>query len=119
MLHAAALVAVFAALAGVALGLTVLGIVLSCAYLVADALGLLATSVRSVELREDGSGSWTDGAGHQYPVQFTQASWVSSGIMVIGLRRGRWRTRWLVLMSDSAAPGSLRRLRVWLRWRPV
>ena len=119
LLHAAALGAAFATLTGVALGFTVLGIGLSCAYLVADVSGLLATSVQSLQVREDGSGTWSDRAGRQYSVQSTRASWVSSAFMVIGLRATTGRTRWLVLMPDSAAPDSLRKLRVWLKWRPV
>jgi hypothetical protein len=40
-------------------------------------------------------------------------------MVVIGLRATPWRTRWLVLLPDSAAPERLRRLRTWLKWRPA
>ena len=116
-LHASALAAALASLSGVPMVLTCFGIVLCAVGVLAEALGLLPSSVRSLELQEDGSGMWRERSGRQYPVQSTRASWVSGGLVVLGLRTGRWRMRWIVLMPDSAPAESLRRLRVWLRWR--
>ena len=101
------------------LALIIVGVLLSTACTIADALLRLPSSVQAFHLEEDGSGHWRDCAGREHRVRGARASWVSAGVVVLGLRTGRWRTRWVVLLPDSAAAESLRRLRVWLKWRPA
>ena len=116
-IHAGALAAAVASVPGWALVLIAVGILVSAAASVADALLALPSSVRELELEEDGSGRWRDRAGLEHPVRSARPSWVSPGLVVLGLQGARRRTRWLVLMGDSAAAEPLRRLRVWLKWR--
>jgi toxin CptA len=118
-IHAAALAAAIASVSGIPLVLIIVGVLVSGVCAVADALLRLPSSVQAFELEEDGSGRWRDRGGREHRVRCAQASWVSAGLVVLGLQTGRWRTRWVVLLPDSAAAESLRRLRVWLRWRPA
>lgn len=106
-------------LAGPALSVTGLGILLSGIWCVIDALLLWPSSVHVIELEEDGRGRWLDRSGRAHQVLATRASWASAGLIVLGLRTSRWRTRWLVLLPDAAAPEPLRQLRTWLKWRPA
>ncbi len=115
-LHAAALAAAATSLSGWPLALIVAGILLSAAISIADALLALTSSVLAFELEEDGSGRWRDRAGLEHPVRSTRPSWVSPGLVVLGLKGAR-RTRWVVVMTDSAGAEPFRRLRVWLKWR--
>jgi hypothetical protein len=119
VLHALALGAAAATLSGVALILVCAGVLVSGACTIADALLRLPSSVMSMELQEDGTGRWRDRAGREHPVISARATWVGAGVVVLGLRSSAWRTRWLLLLPDSAAAEAQRRLRVWLKWRPV
>ena len=92
---------------------------ISCAVTTADALQRLPSSVVWLELQEDGTGRWRDRAGREHSIRAARATWASPGMVVLGLASSRWRTRWLVLLPDSAAAEALRHLRVWLRWRPA
>jgi hypothetical protein len=118
-LHLLAITAAAATFSGIALVLVACGLVLSAGYGVAEALLRLGSSVRWLELQEDGSGRWRDGTGREHAVIAARATWVGAGMVVLGLRSSRGRTRWLVLMPDSAPAAEIRRLRVWLKWRPV
>ena len=118
-IHAAAAAGAVASLSGMPLLLIVVGVLLSAACTIADALLKLPSSVQDFELAEDGSGRWRDRGGREHVVRSAQASWVSSGLVVLGLQSGSWRTRWVLLLPDSAAADPMRRLRVWLRWRPA
>jgi hypothetical protein len=117
--HLAAFVAALASVSGAPLVLIIIGVIVSGACTVADALLRMPSSVQCFELEEDGSGRWRDRAGRLHTVRRTRASWVSAGLVVLGLQTGAWRTRWLVLLPDSAASDALRQLRVWLKWRPA
>ncbi len=117
VVHAGALGAAIASVPGWGLVLIVIGILVSAAASIADALLTLPGSVREFELEEDGSGHWRDCAGLDHPVRNARPSWVSPGLVVLGLQGAQRRTRWLLLMGDSAAAEPLRRLRVWLKWR--
>ena len=116
-LHALAAGSAWLGLSGAPLLLTLAGILLSAVWTVGDALLAWTSSIHAMELEENGSGRWTDGQGRAHPVQGTRASWVSAGLVVVGLRTSRWRIRWVVLLPDAAAPGPLRQFRTWLRWR--
>lgn len=115
--HAAALAAAAASIAGWGLVLIVVGILVSAAATIADALQQLPSSVREFELDEDGSGCWRDRAGREHRIGVARCGWVSPALVVLGLRKGRQRWRWIVLMTDSAPAPQLRKLRVWLKWR--
>jgi hypothetical protein len=117
--HGLALAAAIASLSGMPLVMICIGVVLSAGATVADALLRLPSSALSFDLDEDGTGRWRDRAGREHPVRAANATWVGAGVVVLGLRQSRWKAKWLVLLPDSAAGESLRRLRVWLKWRPV
>ncbi|OGA95731.1 MAG: hypothetical protein A3G27_10275 [Betaproteobacteria bacterium RIFCSPLOWO2_12_FULL_66_14] len=116
--HLLALAAAWTGLSGMPLILTAAGVMLSGLCTVADALLLWPGSVARLELAENGSGRWLDRAGREHRVRAARATWVSAGVVVLGLQMSRWRTRWVVLLPDSAAAEPLRRLRAWLKWRP-
>ena len=118
-LHLAAGLAALVSLRGLPLGLVASGIALSGGWSVADALLRLPSSVCAIELREDGSGRWRDRQGREHAVVDATSSWAGPVLVVLGLRVSRWRTRWVLLLPDSAPADALRRLRVWLKWRPV
>jgi hypothetical protein len=118
-LHALALGTGCNVLSGLPLLLVTGGILLSAGWTVSDALGRLPTSVQSMELQEDGTGRWRDRQGREHPVRAIKTGWVGPALMVLGLSSSRWRTRWLVLLPDSAPADGLRGLRVWLKWRPA
>jgi hypothetical protein len=118
-LHLAAFGAAFASLSGLPAALVCAGVLVSAACSVADALQRLPSSVLWMELQEDGTGRWRDRIGREHPVRATQASWASPGLIVLGLGGSRWRTRWVVLLPDSAPAQALRSLRVYLKWRPA
>jgi hypothetical protein len=116
--HGLALAAAWLGLDGPALGLAGSGVVLSAIWTIGDALLVWPSSIHAIELEDNGTGQWQDGAGRRHSVTATRASWVSAGMVVLGLRMSRWRTRWVVMLPDAAAPEPLRKLRIWLRWRP-
>jgi toxin CptA len=119
VLHGLAAAAALTSFAGVSLWLILGGLVLSAACSVADALLRLPSSVLWFDLEEAGSGRWKDRAGHEHSILKVIPTWLGAGMVVLGLSGGRWRTRWLVLLPDAADADALRRLRVWLRWRPL
>jgi hypothetical protein len=119
VLHGMALCAAFVALSGFPLALVGFGVLVSCVVSLADALQGLPASVAWLELQEDGTGRWRDKKGREHPVRAARGTWVSPELVILGLVPPRGRTRWLVLLPDSAAGEALRGLRVWLRWRPA
>ncbi len=118
-IHALALVAASASFSGAALWLIGGGTLVSAAGTVADALRSLPSSVLSFDLEENGSGSWQDRSGREHRILQVVPTWLGAGMVVLGLKERRWSTRWLVLLPDAAEAEALRRLRVWLRWRPA
>jgi hypothetical protein len=117
-LHALALASAWLGLDGLPLLVTASGVLLSGIWNVGDALLAWPSSIHAMELEENGAGAWLDRAGRSHAVIGTRTSWVSAGLVVVGLKTSRWRTRWLVLLPDAAAAEPLRKLRIWLRWRP-
>ncbi|HKB63482.1 MAG TPA: protein YgfX [Burkholderiales bacterium] len=115
--HVFALGAAWVSLAGWALVLVGLGVLLSGAGCLAEALHRSSRAAVSLELREDGRASWRDRNGRWHEGRLANEHFVSTAFVVLRLdQTGRGR-KWLVLMGDSARPEDLRRLRVWLRWR--
>jgi toxin CptA len=93
------------------------GIALSGAAAVAEALHWVAGAARELELRDDERCAWRDGAGRWHEGRNRGSHFVSSGLIVVGLRTSAWWHKRIVLMADSSDAESLRRLRVWLRWK--
>jgi hypothetical protein len=116
--HALALAAAWSSLAGLPLAFAGAGIVLSGVWTAGDALLQWPGSVLQLELEDNGSGRWVDRAGREHPIQSSRTTWVSAGLVVLGMQTSRWRTRWLILLPDSGGAEALRRLRAWLKWRP-
>jgi hypothetical protein len=113
-----ALGAAWMSLSGMPLILSATGVALSGVWTVGDALLLWPSSVIRFELEDNGSGRWFDRRGREHRINSTRTTWVSADLVVLGMQGSRWRTRWLVLLPDSAAKEAMRRLRAWLRWRP-
>jgi toxin CptA len=118
-LHGLAAAAALTSFSGVSLWLILAGLATSAACSVADALLRLSSSVLWFDLEEAGSGRWKDRGGQEHSIVKVIPTWLGAGMLVLGLKGGRWRTRWLVLLPDAAEADTLRRLRVWLRWRPL
>lgn len=68
-----------------------------------------------LRLRQDGSLQWRDQSGDWQDAEIGGDSLVNTWVMVVRLRVAE-RLRTLILLSDSAPPDALRRLRVFLRW---
>jgi hypothetical protein len=115
--HLLALAGAAAALVGWPLLLVAAGIVLSCAVTVADALQRTLRSARALELRAEGTCAWRDGAGRWHEGTLHGPRFVAPGLVVLPLKKGALRRKWIVLLPDSSDRESLRRLRGLLRWR--
>ena len=76
-----------------------------------------ATPSRVVHLLLDGQGGWqlTQADGRVIEPRLCPDSRVTPALILLNFRVGRWRRRSLLLLSDSADAGALRRLRVRLR----
>lgn len=92
------------------------GIVLTWAWLCAQALHRVGSAARTLELGADGGVRCRDVRGQWHEAQLQPGSYVSGWLIVLILR-ANGRLRSLVLLPDAAAAEELRRLRVWLRWR--
>lgn len=115
--HLAALACVVAALDAWPLGLSAAGIVLSGVATVGETLLAWPGSPVELQLNEDGSGRWTDRRGGVHAAAKVVISFTAAWLVVVGLRGGRFRTRWLVVPADAATREDHRRLRLWSRWR--
>lgn len=115
--HLLALAGAAAALGGWPLLLVAAGIVLSCAITVAEALQRTARSARALELRAEGPCAWRDGAGRWHEGTLHGQRFIAPGLIVLPLKEGALRRKWIVLLPDSSDGESLRRLRGLLRWR--
>ena len=117
-IHGLGVLAILCSLDGIAMGLTLLGVVFSAAWCVSNEMLWLAGAVSSFEIMSDGTGSWTNCRGESHSVSHIKVSWCSQSVLVIGFWQRGAHWRWLILAPDSAAPDALRGLRVWARWRP-
>jgi toxin CptA len=118
-LHGLAAAAALTSFSGASLWLILTGLAVSAACSIADALLRLPSSVLWFDLHEEGRGRWQDRAGREHSILKVIPTWLGAGMVVLGLNASRWKTRWLVLLPDAAEAEALRRLRVWLKWRPV
>lgn len=94
------------------------GIALAWIWHLAPALQRGRRAVRALELRAQGDARWQDAAGQWNEAEIQSGTYVSNWLVVVDLGSPGRRGRSLVLLPDSAASEELRRLRVWLRWRP-
>jgi hypothetical protein len=75
-------------------------------------------AVAALELHGEAGCTLVQRDGTRAAAQVLGSSYVTRALTVLHLRQeSRRRLRYVVLMSDSAAPETLRRLRVRLRWR--
>jgi len=63
----------------------------------------------------DGTWTLTLVSGKQVEARLLPSTFVTPGLSVLNLRRGRWRSCAMVLLPDTLDPDLLRRLRVRLR----
>ncbi len=117
--HLIAFGGIASTLDGWPLGLSLGGVLLSGIGCVGEALLLWPGSPAKVELYEDGSARWTDRRGEGHTAGKVVVTFAAAWVVVIGLRHGRYRTRWLVVPADAASAEDHRRLRLWSRWRPA
>lgn len=71
-----------------------------------------------VRIGADGRLQCVDGTDEWRDAEVLGDSFVSNALIVLRYRQDAGRVRTLALLPDSAAPDSLRRLRVSLRWIP-
>ncbi len=114
----AALASVWASLPDLAVAPFAAGIVLALVWYIPAALQRGKRAVQALELGAEGKARWQDGAGQWHDAQILASSYVSAWLVVMNLGANAGPTRSVVLLPDSAAAEDLRRLRVWLRWRP-
>lgn len=112
-----ALVCVWISLTLPAFLLAAVGIVLTWAWYLAQALQLGRFALRALELNVQGSARCQDGTGRWHEFEILPGSYVSGWLIVVILGEGGRRRRSLVFLPDGAAADDLRRLRAWLRWR--
>lgn len=115
--HLAAVGSMAVTLDGLPLGLGMAGVMVSGIGCVGEALLLWPGSPVALDLNEDGSGRWTARHGEVHKADKVVVSYTAAWVVVLGLRHGRYRTRWLVVPADAASRESHRSLRLWSRWR--
>jgi toxin CptA len=100
----------------------------ACAALVASLLFALGRHARrsagaavvEVALRQDGRVDLRRRDGACLQERLLPSTFVSPMLVILNLAGNRWRPPRAVLVpADSVAADDHRRLRVWLRWRPV
>ncbi|MBV6476057.1 MAG: hypothetical protein KJZ92_08045 [Rhodocyclaceae bacterium] len=96
-----------------------LAIIASCLVaLRRHVLGLAATSVRELFLREDGSVEVTLANGDRYDAAVSGRSTIWPWLVILQLEgRDAARRQPLVILPDALAGGEWRVLRSWLRWK--
>ena len=116
--HALAIVSACISLNGWAQYLVAGGVLLSAVGCLAEVLFRLPAAAVSLELRADGSASWSDRRGARHEGWLNGGQFVWPSLIVLGIKQSGRSRKWIVLMRDSAPADDLRRLRVWLRWQP-
>jgi len=114
--HGLAMSAVWISLGGLPRVLVGITLLASLAANLAQALQRTPWSAVSLELAEDGRASWRDPRGAWHEGTLGGSHFVSPLLVVVGLKTRNGRAKRVILLSDSAPPDDLRRLRVWLRW---
>ena len=107
------------ALDGLPLFLAAAGVTLSGAYTIGQALQLYGRIPAEFRLGEDGSVAWRDRRGGWRDARLGPGVFVSTWLILLPLIDGAGRRTWIIVAADAAGKDDHRRLRVWLRWRPV
>jgi len=116
--HILALAAAWASFADWPRYLVGSGVLLSGAACLVEILHRSSSAPASLELHADGRASWRDRYGAWHEGGLGAGHFVSSALVVMALDRMEGGRKWVVLMADCAPAEELRRLRIWLRWRP-
>ena len=118
LMAGAALAAAWSSLSELAFVPVAAGIVLALVWHVPAALQRGKRAVQALELGAEGKIRWRDGSAQWHDARILPSTYVSGWLVVMNLGEDAGRARSLVLLPDSAGAEDLRRLRVWLRWRP-
>ena len=118
IVHALALVSVWASLDGWPRYFVAAGVLVSGVACLSEAMMRRGAVAVSLELHPDGRVSWRDRNGVWHEAKLTGDHFVSVPLIVLGLRQGPTGRKRIVLMRDSAPADELRRLRAWLRLKP-
>jgi hypothetical protein len=117
--HFAAAWTAWTALPAAAALVCVGGVALSLGTLVARILHRSRWSVLGLELRADGRAAWLGRDGIWHPVARIAGVALAPWLVVVALRDGTGRRLGLLVLPDAVEAVAMRRLRMWLRWRPA
>lgn len=117
--HLTAACAAFVALPVAAALVCAGGVALSLGAIAGRMLQVSRWSVLGLELRPDGDAGWLGRDGTWRPAVRLAGVALAPWLVVVALRDQSGRTLGLVVLPDAAEPGEMRRLRMWLRWRPM
>jgi hypothetical protein len=99
--------------------LCVAGVAVSLAALLGRLLHRSRWSVLGLELSADGSAAWQDRDRKWHPATGLVGVALAPWLVVLAVRDEAGRSRNVLVLPDTVDSGALRRLRLWLRWRPV
>jgi toxin CptA len=116
--HGAALAAAVAGLPAPAAAIVAAGLAASVIEHVRRALHRSPLAVAGLELDAGGGVAIAGPASGWSPARLVDAAVPVPWLAVVSLRDALGRRRTAVVLPDSLAPESFRRLRVWLRWQP-
>ncbi len=117
--HAVALTAVVVGLPAPAAAIVAAGLAASVIEHVRRALHRSPLAVAALEFDAGGGVAVAGPASEWSPARLTDAAVPVSWLAVVSLRDALGRRRTAVVLPDSLAPEPFRRLRVWLKWRPL
>ncbi len=117
--HVAAAWSAYAALPAVPAALCVAGVAVSLGALLGRLLHRSRWSVLALRLNADGSAAWQDLDRTWRPATELTGAVLASWLVLLSIRDETGRSRNVLVLPDSVDRDALRRLRLWLRWRPV
>ena len=118
LIAGAALACAWASLPDIAFLPVAAGIVLALVWHIPETLQRGKRAVRTLQFKAQGAVRWQDGSGQWHEAQILPSSYVCGWLVVLNLGANGRLARSVVLLPDCADAEELRRLRVWLRWRP-
>ncbi|MEZ0231267.1 MAG: protein YgfX [Methylophilaceae bacterium] len=101
------------------LKLFVLGLVVAATifHIMRDALLVLPQSPQKIEVNNRNALYISDKSGNRYAAAILSSSFVASYLTILNLKiSGKFWSRSIILMPDSASSAEFRQLRVWLKW---
>ena len=117
--HVAALGAAVVGLPAPAAGIVAAGLAASAIEHLRRALQRSPLAVAGLELDAEGGAAVAGPASDWSPARLLDAAVPVPWLAVISLRDALGRHRTAVVLPDALAPDAFRRLRVWLKWRPL